>query len=197
MVWQGQAWPEPAPKWRPVRIADDVVVPSRATWRAVGAGDMPDAVAHFEVRDGVPELREVHLVAKPEGRTLLTSDFDAFRSENLTRNVFEALAMSFVGPDPETGEVSMQKATTRQAQRAVDDLPARRPGRPSALTPGELERVARVYLDDESGKPVVAVRERLGYASERTAARRIKQAEEAGHLPPTTRGRRRTAPEES
>ncbi len=51
--------------------------------------------------------------------------------------------------------------------------------------------VARIYKAAEGRKPLQAVVEALGYTP-RTAARRVKAAEAAGFLPPTTPGKKRS-----
>lgn len=58
------------------------------------------------------------------------------------------------------------------------------------IPPAELEDVARIYKEHVAGKPTDAVATILGY-SPRTAARRVKQAEEAGLLPQTVKGKKR------
>jgi hypothetical protein len=52
--------------------------------------------------------------------------------------------------------------------------------------------VARIYQEHLDAHPAKAVALLGGY-TERTAARRIKEAENAGLLPPTTPGRKRKA----
>ena len=60
-----------------------------------------------------------------------------------------------------------------------------------AVTRAELEEVARIYREHVDASPTRAVAMLGGYASERTAARRVQQAREAGLLPKTTPGKRR------
>ena len=57
----------------------------------------------------------------------------------------------------------------------------------------ELERVASIYAEHVDRDPVAQVQVLMGYGSSRTAARRVKEAEEAGLLSRTTPGKRRKA----
>lgn len=88
---------------------------------------------------------------------------------------------------PETRAVRVTESPTSSAEyRAVAmPLPATAPG----LT---LDRVAVIYRDHAypGGKPVEAVAKALG-CSRSTASRRIKAAEHADLLPPTTKGKKR------
>jgi hypothetical protein len=59
------------------------------------------------------------------------------------------------------------------------------------VTQPELEQVAKIYRDNVSTKPVQQITTIMGYRSERTAARRVQQARDAGLLPPTTPGKRK------
>jgi hypothetical protein len=52
-----------------------------------------------------------------------------------------------------------------------------------------LEQVARLYRAHSAGSPVRVIADLLG-TSERTAARRVQQARQAGLLPLTTQGRK-------
>lgn len=73
------------------------------------------------------------------------------------------------------------------APRAFDALFSRKRG----VTKAELEQVAYIYKQNIHKKnPTEAVERNFGYSG-RTASRRVKEAREAGLLPPTTQGRKR------
>ena len=73
------------------------------------------------------------------------------------------------------------------APRAFDALYSRTRG----VTKAELEQVAYIYKQNIHKKnPTEAVERNFGYSG-RTASRRVKEAREAGLLPPTSQGRKR------
>jgi hypothetical protein len=75
-----------------------------------------------------------------------------------------------------TDDGVQDEASRRRAGREA------RMSRRGTVTRAELAEVARVYREHIDASPTSAVRLVLGYGSERTAARRIKQDEEAGAL---------------
>jgi hypothetical protein len=81
--------------------------------------------------------------------------------------------------------------TERESWEADGILQRAFAGRSRGATPGELQLVADVYRANIDGNPTRAVKEDLGYASDRTAARRVERARAAGLLPPTTPGKRK------
>lgn len=117
------------------------------------------------------------MTAKPNGRGIRTADVSMFNIDNLTVGVFGQLSTIGVGDQ-------------RYAESAWRSVYEARTSRRGAVTGEELEEVAKVYLEHRDASPTKAVGLLLGY-SERTAARRVKQAEEAGLLPKTTQGKRR------
>lgn len=172
-----------------VRLGD-AMVPRHAFFDLEGENGEPDLRVHFEVRDGVPTVVDFHVSAKGSGRGIRSSDLGMFNLDNFTTNVFQHLATVVVG-EGEHAVTASPPTDERQAWRAragVDDAVKTR-GR--GVTRAELERVAAVYREHLHGSPNLAVKNELGYGSERTAARRVKQAEDAGLLPKTTRGKRR------
>jgi hypothetical protein len=179
-------------KGNDVRIGD-FVMPKQAEFAIDGANGDPDLRVFLEVRDGRPQVVDVHVTAKPDGRSVRTSDLQLLSLDALTVSVFSRLAMRSTY-DPERNITEMSPiADEREFWQAVNatDEAVKAPRRGS--TRAELEQVAKVYRENVDHKPVAAVQAVLGYGSERTAARRIKQAENAGLLPSTTPGKRRTA----
>ena len=71
---------------------------------------------------------------------------------------------------------------------AVADIRRARSGRPRAVTPERLRKVAEVYRQHFADRPTEAVARSFG-VSHRTAARYIRQARDAGHLPETDPGK--------
>jgi hypothetical protein len=170
------------------------IVPPKAQLTFEGIKGSPDVAMRFEVRDGRPECVEIHVRAKPDGRGIRTADLLLFNLDNQTASVFTDLAIAERGDGTAVGPGSLitgeDVAVMRRAERDVREAGMSRRG---SVTRAELEDVARVFRDHVDDSPTSAVREVLGYGSDRTAARRIKQAEEAGLLPTTERGRKRKA----
>jgi hypothetical protein len=173
-----------------VRIGD-FVMPRQAQFAIEGANGDPDLVVLLEVRDGRPQVVDVHASAKPDGRPLRTSDLQLLSLDALTISVFARLAMRSTY-DPETNVTTMSPiGDEREFWQAINatDAAVKAPRRGS--TRAELEQVATVYQANIGRRPVAAVMATLGYSSERTAARRVQQARAAGLLPETTPGKAR------
>jgi hypothetical protein len=165
-------------------------VPRRVTVFLEGDNDRghPDLRVECSMEDGQPLVREVHIVAKPEGRPVRDADLASLSLDKLALRAFLEHAMT-LEENPAGGWVATpitDEATGWRAVGAIDSAQKQSRG-PSMV---ELRRVAEIYQADTSGAPSAAVAAVLGY-SPRTAHRRVKQAEEAGLLPKTTRGKRR------
>lgn len=152
----------------------------------------PDLEARFEVRDGVPECVEFTLRAKPKGRAVRSADLRLFDLDGFTLNTFTRRGAITKKPADQRSGPAAPITDEREwwsANAAVADAQHRR----QSVSRYELEEVARIYLENINGRPTQAVEQGMGYSSARTAARRVKQAEEAGLLPATSRGRKRRA----
>jgi hypothetical protein len=155
----------------------EAVVPREGVLTFEGTKGSPDVTMRFEVRDGRPECVGVTVEAKPNGRGIRSADMALFNIDSLTVAVFEQL-----------GTIGVRDEA--YARRISHDLREARASRRGTVTPEELEEVAKIYREHLAASPTRAVALLGGY-SERTAARRIKQAEEAGLLPRTTPGKKR------
>ncbi|HEX3787281.1 MAG TPA: hypothetical protein VHW44_05425 [Pseudonocardiaceae bacterium] len=147
-----------------VRV-DDILMAKKGSYRVAGTDGHPDLVLRFELRDGRPVCIGIVLTAKPDGRDIRTTDLGDLRIDRIADQVFGAQATPIAATTPVAGPGS------RPEHRA------------------KLEEVARIYRQHLAGNPTEAVREWFGF-SERTAARRIQQARDAGLLPRTTRGKK-------
>lgn len=167
-------------------------VPRKVTVFLKGHTDRghPDLRVECSMEDGQPLVRELHIVAKPAGRALRDADLAELSLDKLARNAFLEHAMK-IEPNSAGGWIGTpiqgDEEAHWRAQGAIEATQKRTRG-PSLA---ELKRVAEVYQADRAGAPAAAVETVLGYTA-RTAHRRIKQAEVAGLLPTTTRGKRRT-----
>jgi len=163
-------------------------VPPAVNFEAEGMKGAPDVFVRFEVRDGVPEVVDFRITAKPKGRAVRTSDLNGWQPlEGLALNSFRQVGSAGRRDDAHRllGAVDPEGERDEWAMRSDLDRAMDRPRTPSRV---ELEEVARVYREAIKGRPTHAVQVQLGY-TRRTAARRVQQARAAGILPPTTKGR--------
>lgn len=173
-----------------------IAVPRTTLVEVTGDNGHPDATVKIEVRDGRPEVVELHVVAKPAGREVRTGDMALFNMDNLVANVLKDMHREMEPvQESRAGEFvtyfADAKPDAAQSRWTADSVVRERRsvGR-RGVSELELQRVAEVYREHASGHPVQAVEALLG-CSRRTASRRIKQAEEAGLLPATTQGKKR------
>ena len=150
----------------------------------------PNVATRSEIRDGVPEVVQFCITAKPNGRAVRTADLNGWQPlEGLALNVFRQVGrinQTTLRATPVSG--SLAPTDDRQESAMRDDLQGameRRRGTSLA----ELEEVAKVYREAIGGRPTEAVHLRMGYKSRRTAARRVHEAREADLLPKTTKGK--------
>lgn len=164
----------------------DYVVPRRVEWNFAGTNGDPDFHAVFEVRDQRPQCVELHATAAERGRPVRTTDMERMELDKLTVAAFATCAMKSIY-DPVTNVTEMFPVMDeRELWEAINGIETAVKARRRGTTSAELERVADVYREHRDGiNPAGEVEARLGYGSLRTAQRRIKQAEEAGLLPPT------------
>lgn len=170
------------------------LVPRTASLEIEGSEGAPDATVRCEIRNGRPEVVEIVIRAKPDGRGIRSADMSLLSNVDvLAENIVAEVAIvkepdadrgpdRWVGHPPNTeqerwalkGEVNRARTATRGARGPSPEL---------------LERVAQLYRSHSAGSPVKVIAAQLG-CSERTAARRVNQARLAGLLPLTTVGRK-------
>ena len=171
----------------------DAAVPRRVRMTMEGYSGAPDLKLLFELRDERPECVEVTVTTKPGGRGIAASDLQVLqrRLGALVAEAFGRVAAKpfyrardgqFAGAYGSIGE--------ERYTRVVRDLYEARASRRGTVTRAELEEVARIYREHLKAGPTRMVGVLLGLR-ERTAARRVQQAREAGLLPKTTPGKRK------
>jgi hypothetical protein len=134
----------------------------------------------------------VLISVKPNGRGLRTADLAALNLDALAVAVFSQLASTYRTSRDEPDTVLLfRPADEAEARRLERDLHEARKAQRGTVTRAELEEVARIYREYVDSSPTQAVAALGGYDSQRTAARRVQQAREAGLLPKTTPGKRR------
>jgi hypothetical protein len=178
MVWEGhQKITGIFPGNRGMVKLGDSTVPPEALLTFEGVKGSPDVTMNFEVRNDRPECVGITIKAKPKGRGIRSADLALFNIDSLTIAVFA-----------QVGNLGVHDEA--QQWRTARDVTEARSVRRGAVTRAELEDVARVYRDHVDNAPTKAVELLLDY-SERTAARRVQQARDAGLLPKTTPGKRK------
>lgn len=171
-----------------VRIGDRLIPP----WVDVvmpGAGGQPRLTLRFEVIDKIPQCREVRIASVDGGREVRPSDLKAVHVTQMLEEIFAWLSMRVVEEGDE--QITAVEEWDEQAQiTAVRDIAAARKGRHvRKVTPELLAEVAQIYRENIAGNPTQAVATAFG-VSKRTASLYVQRAREAGHLPPTTRGKK-------
>lgn len=167
------------------RLGGGYLVPRHVVYEFTGDNGHPDVHAHFEVRDGRPICTDLRVISKPEGRGVRTRDVEAQPVDQLTEAVFLHLAELIVQehqPGVDLGEADERPARAK-IRRAITQ-----PGRDKS--PADLRQVAAAFRSGLPDGTVLAVADALG-VSERTAARRIAEARDAGLIPAATRKRAR------
>jgi hypothetical protein len=162
----------------PPVVFGDTVVPQSVAVVIEGTKGAPSARIEFEIRDRKPRCTSIHVDAAVSGRGLRTGDLSTLPSLNaLADDAFAELASVVPSGDGDSWigwDVQKRRAARRDVKARGDD---------------ELREVAQAYRDNLDDRPLEAV-EALPYRySRRTAARRVKQARDAGFLPQTTQGK--------
>lgn len=158
----------------------DYAVPPRITFRIEGgnAGDTPESAepdfrVELGIRDGGPECRKVHIVAKPGGRAIEDSDLRRLSPlAELTARAFTRHAEKILEP----GRAYVYTSAPEVVQGAAAMIGHR------VRSMSLLRDVARIYLTNRTGAPTEAVR-KIQHFSRSTAARRVADARVAGLLP--------------
>ncbi|WP_169515767.1 hypothetical protein [Amycolatopsis nigrescens] len=190
MVWTGKSrvYRHPGGKFRGDVRLGDLMVPRHAFFDLEGADGHPDVHAHFEVRDGRPECRELRITSNDPGRGITDDDLKFFNLDNFTTQVFHQLVSHVI--DENDGEpIAIDTNYGRAVRESFDEI-REAVTKPRKEKGADLEYVARLYRENIDGSPIKIISEECK-VSERTAVRRVKQARDAGLLPPTTKGKRK------
>lgn len=190
MAWKGKWNVRPAGKstarlsWRGL----DYLVPTAAVASVVGADDLPDLMAQVALVDGAPVITQLSITSKPHGMAVRDSHLDGLSMDKLARTTLLEMAIRIERTEDgvKLGHIEDQTSDMWAVVDAFDHAQKSRRGPSSAL----LQQVADIYRAHVDQSPARAVAEVLSLP-QRTAARRIKQAEEAGLLPKTTPGKKR------
>jgi hypothetical protein len=169
----------------------DFLIPRSVTFTFTGSNGEPDVLARFEVREGRPQCVEFKVTAKDCGRHVRTSDIEVWKIDAMTASVYAQLSLRSTY-DPGTNVTTAEPITDERGfWSAINDIDAAVKAPMRGVTRAELEQVAKLYREHIGARPVRQIAALMGYGSERTAARRVEQARDAGLLPPTTPGKRK------
>jgi hypothetical protein len=135
----------------------------------------PDVAITFEVRDGVPQCREVRITATDGGHEVRHSGIVGVRIEDA---LDQAIKNLLLGDRDKPGAV----------RTAVRESEAARSSRRVVITEALLGEVSEVYRSHIGHKPTQAVADHFG-KSHRTAALYVDRARKAGLLPETGQGK--------
>ena len=191
-TWNGKSeWTSGFGARNLVRIGK-FTVPRQVEWNFHGEKGDPDLHAVFAFRDGRPECVELSIKSSADGRQVRTTDLQELHVDKMVVSAFTRFAMR-TEFDPETNVTKLSPVDDeRELWDAINNVDNAVNAPRRGITPAEIRSVAETYRANVDGDPTTAVMVHLGYGSRRTAERRIKQAEEAGLLPPTTPGKKRT-----
>ncbi len=151
-----------------------------------------------EMRDGVPEVRDVAFRSMGTGRPVQAGDMRIKLDDLVEDAVALAAVVQSVGPaswrDTPFGrrelaahpelyeEVPMRPTVDDQEHRVTAKAVARARARPRRkVTDDLLREVAEVYRTNVDDRPTQAIRERFGMPRS-TAALYVRRARDAGHL---------------
>lgn len=188
MAWRGR------PSWAPLDggmtrfewRGANFLVPKAASMTVVGTGDQPDLFLRVEIRDDAPVVTEVNVLAKPHGVPVRDAHLDKLTLDAYARRTMLELAIS-IDAD---GRMDHLQDGSKEMYSLVGGLVDAQERTRRGQSPQALEEVARVYKAHLDSSPTAAVAAMFGL-SQRTAARRVKAAEDAGLLPATTKGKKR------
>ena len=169
-----------------VRVERDgkvYLVPRHVFMQVTGNAGLPDMTVHFEWRDGRPQVVDLHIAAKPEGRGVQMSDLDPISLDKLARTVMIEHS-TILTDESREGTTSVmpdwQHPAVERDRWALDgaltEAMSSRRGRRAAA---ELRTVADIYQEFRGRNALAVIAERLD-VSERTAARRVANARHAG-----------------
>lgn len=169
-----------------VESADGTLTPERFTY--VETPSDPAAPSYLVecAHDGQGRVRidAVHVIRRPDGRDVFSSDLRRLRSlEDVVEEAW--LAASFrsatvLGDSLEEVTEALERVVATQSAEDRRTIRGLRRQVRRKVTPELLEEVAEVYRENlATGKPTLAVREHFGLA-ESTASLYVKRARAAG-----------------
>lgn len=187
-----QPWPKSKRARQALAQVGSIKMPRKFSLQVTddeGSGE-PDVELFFEVREGVPECRAVHITATDAGHEVRVSGLAGIRVEDLLERAVQSLAMYKALADGSTGYLPLNLAMGTDEHRAVpvSTIRTARAARKVTITDELLREVADVYRGHIGDKPTVAVARRFD-KEPRTARVYIKRARERGFLGAALKGK--------
>jgi len=168
-----------------------VILPRHVFVDFTGNEGHPDLRMHLEWRDGRPQVVELTITSKTDGRGIRTSDLEALALDGIARSIFEGEATivledradgTTLSAMPDWSDPRFERERWEIDSEINDAIATRR----GTLTQAQLERVAEIHAQHKGKGALLAISSALG-VSERTAARRVNDARAAGLLPDSDR----------
>ena len=157
----------------------DIVIPPQIEAVFPGTDGHPTLKVVIEVMDGIPECTELHLISADSTRGLNGMDLRSLKLEELVDQVVAAASMTITSRDGGV-RASVFKAGGA-GELGIETLKKARQSQRTNMTRDRLRKVADVYNSkSQAGISAVAA---AFQKSDRTAARYIRQAREAGLIP--------------
>lgn len=150
-----------------------------------GDNGHPDLHLHLAWRDGRPEVVEVSIKSKPDGRGVRTSDLEVLALDGLAKSIYKSVAMEFEveqGGATAFSPVDPDDFDSRGAWELDRDLTEAIASRRGGANRAMLAKVAEIYQQHDGRHALPRIAAALG-VSDRTAARRVNEARAAGLLP--------------
>jgi hypothetical protein len=149
----------------------------------------PELHLRFEMRDGVPQCREVFLQSEPDGREIRQVDVKSVDVERFLEIACQMIALHMVEQYPAGGVDAVMSHREPDLAAVAKSVSRARRNTRRQIPDEKLSEVADVYRANPS-RPTAAVAERFGLAL-RTASLYVKRAREAGLLEEVRRGEHR------
>jgi hypothetical protein len=149
----------------------------------------PELHLRFEMRDGVPQCREVFLQCEPTGREIRPVDVKSIDVERFLEVACQMIAFHVLEQHPGGGVVAVMSHGAPDLAAVAKSVSRARRNTRRQIPDEKLAEVVEVYRANPA-RPTAAVAERFGLAL-RTASLYVKRAREAGLLEEVRRGEHR------
>lgn len=173
----GWAIAKVVPNTKRIKLADRFL-PESIEVVSKDVPDTPSVRLRLDIIGGVPTCTEVEF-QQVTSTGVRQVDLQTLNLTEIVSDVYAAMSWPMtIGPDGETIVLAIGGGTDdrRSARRTISGQQRRR-----TITPEFLQKVARLFTEHESHKPIVAISKILG-CSERMAAKYVRMARDAGYL---------------
>jgi hypothetical protein len=167
-------------------VIENFWIPTWIEFVTFGSGD-PDTLIRVELRDGTPQVVRLAWTAQPGQTEIKQKHLRAIEIEGFATALVAAATAQY---DPGTRELrsSTDDRFFNVASKFVERQ--RLPRELRVITDSFLQAVAEVYRRNIGHAPTQAVAKTFGVRS-RMASQYVDRARNAGHLPPTSQGKKK------